>query len=243
MTPRQDVPDGPGGPEEVKLKGGLIHRLRNYFLTGVVITAPIAITAYLGWKFMAYLDRQTSVLIPAKYNPENYLPFAVPGIGLLVAILGLTLIGALTANFLGRYLLQMGERIVNRMPVIRNIYSALKQIFETAISQSSTSFRQVVLVEYPRPGIWAIAFLTATTSGEVGRRFDGREMINVFLPTTPNPTSGFLLFVPKEDAIYLDMSVEEGIKLVISAGMVIPPDTTAALAAQASTGPLDDIAN
>lgn len=206
---------------------GLTQRLRNYFLTGIVITAPIAITVFLGWRFISYLDRQTAVLIPAKYNPENYLPFAVPGIGLVIAILGLMLIGALTANFLGRYLLEFGERIVNRMPVVRSVYSALKQIFETAVSNSSSSFRQVVMVEYPRPGIWAIAFVTATTSGEIGRRFEGRDMINVFLPTTPNPTSGFLLFVPKDDAVYLDMSVEEGIKLVISAGMVIPPDSHA----------------
>lgn len=180
--------NNPDTPEEAPQRVGLTHRLRNYFLTGVVITAPIAITVYIGWKFVSYLDRKTAVLIPAQYNPENYLPFAVPGIGLVLAILGLMLIGALTANFLGRYLLEFGERIVNRMPVVRSIYNALKQIFETAVSNSSTSFRQVVLVEYPRPGIWAIAFLTATTSGEVSRRFDGREMINVFLPTTPNPT-------------------------------------------------------
>jgi uncharacterized membrane protein len=235
-------PAGPNTPGEEPQRIGLFHRLRNYFLTGVVITAPITITAYLGWKFLLYLDDRTSVLIPAKYNPENYLPFAVPGIGLVMTVVGLTLIGALTANFLGRYLIEVGERVVNRMPVVRSVYNALKQILETAVSSSSTSFRQVVLVEYPRKGIWAVAFLTANTSGEVERRFDGREMINVFLPTTPNPTSGFLLFVPKEDAIFLDMSVEEGIKLVISAGMVIPPDKAAELA-QGRSEVLDDIAN
>jgi uncharacterized membrane protein len=222
MFPPND--QSPDQASTIDQKIGLLHRLRNYFLTGVVFTAPIAITVFIGWKFIRYLDERTAVLIPAKYNPENYLPFAVPGIGLVIAVLGLMLIGALTANFLGRYLTEIGENIVNRMPVVRSIYNALKQIFETAVSQSSTSFRQVVLVEYPRKGIWAIAFQTANTSGEVFRRLNGREMLNVFLPTTPNPTSGFLLFVPKDDVVFLDMSVEEGIKLVISAGMVIPPD-------------------
>jgi uncharacterized membrane protein len=235
-------PVPPGLPDEEAPRFGVLHRLRNYFLTGVVITAPIAITAYLGWKFLVYLDDRTSVLIPAQYNPENYLPFAVPGIGLVVAMVGLTLIGALTANFLGRYLIQMGESVVNRMPVVRSVYNVLKQIFETAVSSSSTSFRQVVLIEYPRKGIWAVAFLTAYTSGEMERRFDGQEMINVFLPTTPNPTSGFLLFVPKKDTIFLDMTVEEGIKLVISAGMIIPPDKVKELS-PGGADVLDDMAN
>jgi len=226
--------------KEADKKISLSHRLRNYFLTGIVFTAPIGITVYIGWKFVHYLDERTSALIPAKYNPETYLPFAVPGIGLVIAVLGLTIIGALTANFLGRYLIEFGESIVNRMPVVRSIYNALKQIFETAMSQSSTSFRQVVLIEYPRKGIWAIAFQTADTSGEVRRRIDDRAMLNVFLPTTPNPTSGFLLFLPKDDVIFLDMTVEEGIKLVISAGMVIPPDRAAELAAGEIPAPGND---
>jgi uncharacterized membrane protein len=231
-----EAPDNDQPMEETEHKSGLFHRLRNYFLTGVVFSAPIGITAYIAWKFVRYLDEQTSILIPAKYNPENYLPFAVPGVGLVIALVGLTVIGALTANFLGRYLIEFGEGIVNRMPVVRSVYNALKQIFETAVSQSTNSFRQVLLVEYPRKGIWAIAFQTADTTGEVRRHLNGREMLNVFLPTTPNPTSGFLLFLPRDDVVFLDMTVEEGIKLVISAGMVIPPDRAVELAEK----PADD---
>ena len=135
----------------------------------------------------------------------------------------ITLIGALAANYFGRLLLRVGERILDRMPVVSSIYATLKQIFQTVISKTSSSFEDVVLIEDPRRGLWAIAFVTGETSGEVQRRTE-RKMINIFLPTTPNPTSGFLLFVPKSDLIFLDMTIEEGIKHVISAGLVTPPD-------------------
>ncbi len=205
---------------------GLWGRLRRNLLTGIVVTAPIAITFYLAWQFISLLDEQANRLIPAAYNPENYLPFSVPGIGLLLIIAALTLIGALAKNYLGRYLLGFGETILRRMPVIRNVYSGLKQVFETVVSQSSSSFEQVVVIEYPRPGLWAIAFVTADTKGEVAERL-GDDLLSVFLPTTPNPTSGFLLFVPRRDVTFLDMSVEEGIKLVISAGIVSPEEAVA----------------
>jgi len=204
-------------------KAGLFARLRNYFLTGIVITAPIAITIYLTYVFVDFVDANVTPLIPARYNPETYLPFTVPGLGLLVAVFVLILIGFLTANFLGRSFLNFGERIVARMPVVRSIYNALKQIIETVLAQSSSSFREVVLVEYPRRDIWAIAFVTSEAKGQVAD-LDDEAMISVFLPTTPNPTSGFLLFVPKKDLKFLDMSVEDGVKLVISAGMIWPSD-------------------
>ncbi|MBE7637376.1 DUF502 domain-containing protein [Sneathiella sp. P13V-1] len=204
-------------------KVGLLHRLRNYFLTGIVVTAPIAITIYLTYIFVDFVDANVTPLIPARYNPETYLPFGVPGMGVLVAVIALILIGFLTANFLGRSFLKFGERIVGRMPVVRSIYNALKQIMETVLAQSGTSFREVVLVEYPRRGIWAIAFVTSEAEGDVAD-MDEDAMISVFLPTTPNPTSGFLLFVPKHDLKFMNMTVEEGVKLVISAGMIWPKD-------------------
>lgn len=210
-------------PAEVTVKRSFSARLRTYFLTGVVVAAPISITIYLTSLFVETVDRRITPLIPEKYNPETYLPFGIPGLGLIIVLVFLVLLGMITANFFGRTLLNLGERMVDNLPVVRTIYGTLKQIFETIISQSSMSFRDVVLVEYPRKGLYAIAFVTAGTKGEIATR-SAVEMVNVFLPTTPNPTSGFLLFVPKSEVTYLDMSVEEGVKYVISAGLVTPPE-------------------
>jgi len=222
--PPQDTtpPDSPP-PQPITLRPTLWQRLRAYFLTGLVVTAPIAITIYLAWLFIDSIDRVITPLVPPRYSPETYLPFGIPGFGVIVVVVFITLLGALTANFLGRYLLGLGERLVSRMPIIRTVYGTLKQIFETVVSQSSASFKEVVLVEYPRTGLWAIAFVTADTSGEISRSFDD-DMVNVFLPTTPNPTSGFLLFVPRRDLIHVNLSVEDGIKLVVSAGIINPAD-------------------
>ena len=201
-------------------------RLRNYFLTGFVISAPIAITAYATWALIGWVDSWVKPYIPRVYNPDEYLPFPVPGFGLVVAIVLITLIGFLTANLIGRYVVTYSEGLLARIPFVRNIYSALKQIFETVFRDSSDSFKQVVLVEYPRPGLWALAFVATDTLGEVQARLDGpagEQTLSVFLPTTPNPTSGFLLFVPRSAVIVLTMSVEEAAKLVISAGLVAPP--------------------
>jgi len=224
----EQEPDGPGpsarGSRVVERAHptSLLARLRAYFLTGVIVTAPISITIFLVWQFLTFLDTQVEALLPARYNPENYLPFSLPGVGLLVVLGFLTLVGMMTANLAGRTLVRMGERLLSRMPVVRSVYGTLKQIFETVLAQSSRSFREVVLVEYPRRGIGAIGFVTGPTRGEVQDKAD-EELVNVFLPTTPNPTSGFLLFVPRKDLIPLDMSIEEGIKLVISGGIVAPP--------------------
>ena len=204
-------------------KRGLMSRLRAYFLAGVLVTAPLGLTGLLSWWFIDFVDEKITPLIPDRYNPETYLPFGIPGLGLLVLLIAVTLIGALTAGLIGRWLLQTGERVLNRMPVVRSIYSAIKQIFETVLAQQSNAFREAVLVEYPRRGIWAIGFITGTTMGEV-QNLTEEETVNIFLPTTPNPTSGFLLFVPKSDVVPLSMSVEEAVKMVISGGIVTPPD-------------------
>ncbi len=211
------------GNSKKPAKIGFLGKLRAYFLAGVLITAPISITFYLAWLFINFVDSKVTPLIPLKYNPETYLPFATPGLGLVVVFIVLTLIGALTAGFVGRLYLRTSERLLNRMPVIRGIYGAIKQILETVLAQQSNAFREAVLVEYPRRGIWAIAFITGRTEGEV-QNITAEECINIFLPTTPNPTSGFLLFVPKKELTPLSMSVEEALKMVISGGIVTPED-------------------
>lgn len=202
----------------------LSARLRAYFFAGILVTAPIGITLYLAWLIIDFIDGRVTPLIPARYNPETYLPFSLPGLGLLVAAVVLTVIGAFTAGLVGRWIVRLFDQMMQRMPVVRNVHSALKQILETVLAQQSKAFRQVVMIEYPRKGIWAIGFLTGDTVGEV-QNLTEDDVVNVFLPTTPNPTSGFLLFVPERDVIYLDMSVEDAAKLVISAGLVYPKKT------------------
>lgn len=213
--PASGPPAGPTQPHRLSLTA----RLRNHFFAGILVTAPAAITFFVAWKFIEFVDKQVANLIPDKYH----LDFSVPGLGLVVMVALLIAIGAFATGLVGRILFRSGERLLNRMPLIRSIYGALKQILETVLAQQSTAFRQVVLVEYPRRGIWAVAFITGVTEGEV-QNLTAQECVNVFLPTTPNPTSGFLLFVPREDVIVLDMSVEDGIKMVISGGIVTPPD-------------------
>ena len=213
---------------------GFVARLRTYFFAGVLVTAPVAITFYLAWLFISFVDNRVTPIIPARYNPETYLPFGLPGLGVVIVVIGLVIIGWLAAGYLGRFFVRLGERFVGQMPVIRSIYSATKQILETVLAQQSTAFRDVVLVEYPRRGIWAIGFLTGETRGEVQAVTD-QTVVNVFLPTTPNPTSGFLLFIPEEDVFVLDMTVEEGIKMVISGGIVAPPTPEGTVEGQIST--------
>ncbi len=212
-----------GAPATIPLRPALFARLRAYFFAGVLVTAPIGITIYLAWSVVSWIDQSVLPFIPAKYNPETYLPFSLPGIGLVVLLLFLTAIGAITAGMVGRMVVGYGERILSRMPVIRSVYSATKQIFETMLAKKSTAFREVVLVEFPRPGMWSIGFITGVTEGEVQELTD-EEVLNVYIPTTPNPTSGYLCFVARSEVYPLSMSVEEGIKMVVSGGLVIPPD-------------------
>ncbi len=197
-------------------------RLRNYFLTGIVVAAPVGITAYLTWTFVQWVDSRVKPLIPTVYNPDTYLPFSVPGVGLLFAILMLTLLGFLTANLVGRTIVSYGENLVERTPLVRNIYRALKQLFQTVLSQSSRSFQKVALVEYPEKGVWRVGFVATIAKGEVMERLADEDPLAVFIPNTPNVTAGFLVFVPRREAILLDMSVEEAAKMIISAGLVVP---------------------
>ncbi len=195
--------------------------VRRYFFTGVAVTAPIGITVYLSILFINFIDSNVKNLVPTRYNPDTYLPFNIPGTGLVVAIFLLIIIGFFTAGFFGRFFVNLGEKIINKLPVVRSIYGALKQIFQTILGSSSKAFREVVLIEYPRKGIWAIAFITSETKGEVKLNLK-TPCVNIFLPTTPNPTSGFLLFIPNKDIIRLNMNIEEGMKLVISGGIITP---------------------
>lgn len=204
-------------------KLGLIRHLRGYFFAGILITAPLGITFYLAWLFVNWVDNTITPLLPPTYNPETYLPFGVPGLGLLIVCIVMTLVGALTAGILGRFWIRTSERLLSRMPIVRSVYSALKQIFETVLSKQSNAFRDVVLFEYPRRGSWALGFITGKTEGEIQSSTED-EIVNVFLPTTPNPTSGYLLFLPRRELVLLSMTVEEGIKMVISGGIVTPPD-------------------
>ena len=192
-------------------------------LTGLVIAGPIGITLWIAWSFIKWIDQLVKPLIPAIYNPETYLPIEVPGVGLIAAVFGLVMIGFLAANIMGRTIFGLGEQILSRMPIIRSVHSGLKQIFETVLSQSGTTFQRAGLIEYPRRGLWAVVFIATEAKGETAVKLNGEDkMLSVFLPTTPNPTSGFLLFVPESDVIELDMSVEDAAKLVISAGLVAP---------------------
>ncbi len=219
--PSSELPPEPPPRPHLLPRPSLAGRLRNYFLAGVIVVAPVGITLFIVWHVVQVVDSYVVRALPDRYNPEQYLPFSVPGVGFLLMVVLITVIGMLAAGFIGRGVMRIGEGILNRMPIIRSIYGTLKQIFETVLSHSSQSFREVVLVEYPRRGTWAIGFVTGTTRGEIQERVEPK-LVNVFVPTTPNPTSGFLLFVPREELLRLEMSVEEGVKMVISGGIVVP---------------------
>jgi uncharacterized membrane protein len=204
-------------------KPTLLQRLRTDFLTGLVVVLPMFLTIYLVWATIHFVDSRIVPLIPGRYNPENVFGRNIFGLGVLVFISFTTLIGALAKGFIGRQILQFGEQLVERTPIVRSLYNGLKQIVETIFNQSGTSFQKACLIEYPRRGLWAVAFVATDTRGEIPGKADEPDLVSVFLPTTPNPTSGFLLFVPRRDMIPLDMSLEEAAKLIISAGLVTPP--------------------
>ncbi|MER2534429.1 MAG: DUF502 domain-containing protein [Rhizobiaceae bacterium] len=207
-------------------------RLRTYFLTGFLVSAPLAITAYIAWSLIGWIDSWVKPYIPARYSPDTYLPFAVPGFGLLVAVVVITLIGFLTANIVGRTIVRFGEHLLGRMPLVRGVYKALKQIFETVLSNKNDMFRQVAVIEYPRTGVWSIVFVATERETEINARLDkeGDPLVAVFMPCTPNPTTGFLMYVHRSEIVMLDMNIEDGAKLIISAGLVAPayskPDGT-----------------
>ena len=205
-------------------KPGLGAWLRARFFAGMVLAAPIAITVWLTYQFISFVDQQIKPLVPPEWNPERYTGFAIPGFGVLVAVLFLILLGMLATNLIGRSFLGAGERIINSVPYVRSIYQAIKQIFETFATSNNQNFREVVLIEYPKRGTWCIGFLSASAKGEVKTVLakEGGDFVGVFVPTTPNPTSGFLMYVHESELIRLEMSVEDGAKMIISGGLVAP---------------------
>lgn len=206
-------------------KSGIIAaRLRNYFLTGLIICAPVAITVWLVRSFIEWADSWVKPYLPSFYNPDTYSPVAIPGFGLLVAIVVITLVGFLTASIIGRSIINFGESLLNRTPLVRTIYKSLKQIFQTVLQDQSTSFKKAGLIEYPSPGLWSLVFIATDAKGEIAAKFDerGMDMVAVFLPPTPLPTAGFLLFVPRDKIVPLQMSAEDAAKLLISGGLVTP---------------------
>lgn len=207
-----------------------VARLRAYFLTGIVIAAPLFLTVTITWWFVQWIDGLVDPFIPPFYRPDSYLRFSIPGFGLLVALIFITLLGFLTRNYVGSRLVEVGENLLGHMPIIRGLYRGLKQIFETVITTQDKAFRTVGLIEYPRRGTWAVVFIAGETRGEIRRKLD--DTIAVYLPTTPNPTSGFLLFVKRSEVTILDMSLEDAAKLVISGGLVTPETPNIASAAQ-----------
>src|SRR5215475_7479766 len=231
----------PGAPEAgrpVSVRHGLAGRLRNYFLTGLILVGPAYITVSLTWWFINWVDDLVRPFIPLAYQPATYLPVKVPGTGLIIVLVALTLLGFLTANFIGRKFVEVGENIVNRMPVVRPIYKSLKQIFETFFAKGGSSFRRVGLVEFPSPGMWSLVFLSSSASAEIAARLPDTEHVAAFMPCTPNPTTGFFFYVPRRDVIDLDITVEAAMTLLMSAGMVQPSgnaDQQKKLAALAET--------
>jgi uncharacterized membrane protein len=212
--PEETAPDHPRG---------LMARFRNYFLTGLIVAGPVAITLYLTWWFVNWVDNLVRPFVPTAYRPETYLPFGLPGSGLIVAVFALTMLGFLTANLIGRTLVDLGERLLGRMPVVRAIYRGLKQVFETLFSGQGSSFRRVGLVEFPSPGMWSIVLISQSPSVNIASQLPGQEEhISVFLPCAPNPTTGFFFYVPKSKIIEVDMSAEDAATLIMSAGVVRP---------------------
>ena len=211
---------------EIKPKRTFVGLLRRWFFAGLLVSAPILLTVYITWLLVNIIDGYATSLLPSNLNPQTYFSFPLPGIGIVIGGVVIIFIGFLTTNFFGSTMIRVGEKLLGRLPVIRSVYGATKQIMETVMASQSDAFREVVLIEYPRRGIWAIGFVTGTTKGEV-QNMSSENLINVFVPTTPNPTSGFLLFFPREDTISLDMGVEEAVKMVVSGGIVTPDDPRA----------------
>lgn len=211
--------DGSGGRH-------LGARLRNAFLTGLLIVGPVTITLYIMWWLINLVDAWVKPLLPTHYNPDTYLPFPLPGLGLVVAIIGLTIVGALAANLLGRSLISTGELMLGQMPIVRNVYSAVKQIFESVITTAGPkqSFQKVGLIEFPSKGLWSLVFVTGETTGEIVEAKPGGEsdLLTVFMPTGIVPPAGFICFVPRKDVMLLSMSAEEAAKVVLSGGIVMP---------------------
>jgi uncharacterized membrane protein len=218
------VPGGPNpDPATPVPHHGIGSRIRTYFLTGLVVAGPVLITFYLVWSFVTWVDDLVRPFIPVAYRPETYLPVKVPGFGLIIAFVALTSLGFLTANLIGRTLVEAGEALLGRMPIVRPLYRGLKQVFETLFSKSGSTFRQVGLVEFPAPGMWSLVFLSTPPGSDITAQLPTQEEhVSVFMPCTPNPTTGFFFYVPRREIIDLDIPVEAAAKLIMTAGMIQP---------------------
>jgi len=215
-TPFDETPQPPRKP-------GMFAGVRASFLTGLVVILPVAMTIWLIWTLMGWVDSFVLPLIPSNLRPEHYIGINLRGVGVIIFLVFTIIVGWIAKGLIGKSLIRFAESLVNRMPVVRSIYSGVKQIAETVFAQSERSFEKACLVQYPRKGIWAIGFISTTAKGEIAGKVDTvSDLLSVFVPTTPNPTSGFLLYFPREDIIELNMSVEDAAKLVISAGLVYP---------------------
>ncbi|WP_294612137.1 DUF502 domain-containing protein [Roseovarius sp.] len=215
-TPFDDLPAPPKKPRR-------FAGLRASFLTGLVVIAPVGLTLWLMWTIVGWVDGFVLPLIPHNLQPQEYFGINLRGIGVIIFLIFTVVVGWIAKGLIGRSLIIFAESLVNRMPVVRSIYSGVKQIAETVFAQSESSFEKACLIQYPRKDIWAIGFISIEAKGEINEKAQsGSKLISVFVPTTPNPTSGFLLFFPREDVIELDMSIEDAAKLVISAGLVYP---------------------
>ena len=203
--------------------GYVISKLKTYLFTGILVTTPVSITFYMSYELFMWIDKLSRSLIPPKVVAKEIIPY-IPGIGVAILIAVLIVIGMFTTGFIGKFFVRLGDFIVSKIPLISSIYSLLKQLFETVLSPKSQSFKEAVLLEYPRKGIWIIGFLAAQTTGELAHKLPKMKMLSVFIPTTPNPTSGFLIIVPETDVIRLKMSVEDALKYVVSCGIVLPEE-------------------
>ena len=232
-----------GGPDAPR---GLMARLRNYFLTGLIVAGPIAITFYLTWWFVTWVDNMVRPFVPIDYRPETYLPWGIPGSGLIVAVIALTLLGFFAANLIGRQLVALGETILGHMPVVRAICRGLKQVFETIFSSNGSGLRKVGLVEFPSPGMWSVVLISHAPNQQMSESIPGEEEhVAVFLPCAPNPTTGFFFYVPKSKLIEIDISAEDAATLIMSAGVVQPGgnDAQKKIAALAETAQAANVAN
>lgn len=215
------------GPHEQSSDGHehrhLWGRLSRYFLSGVLVSAPLVVTFYILWGTITFIDEKVKSIIPYKDSLQTLLLVDIPGAGLIVGFVGFTLIGFFAAGIMGRFFLRLGEDLLNRTPLVRGLYNAVKQIFEAVFQKNTNSFKEVVMVEFPRKGIWSLGFVTGVTEGQI-QKMTQETVVNVFVPTTPNPTSGFLIFVPQSELVHLSFTVEEGIKMVVSAGIITPKE-------------------
>lgn len=221
----KNVPVTDNSEQPTSRRRGMFGALRNNFIAGVVVIAPIGLTVWLIWTLVGWVDGWVLPFVPDRLMPENFIGVNLRGVGVVFFLLFTILVGWVAKGLIGKSFLRWGEHLVSRTPIVRSIYNAVKQIAETVFAQSDTSFDKACLIEHPRKGVYAIAFISTTAKGEVDAKIPAdEEIVTVFMPTTPNPTSGFLLFLPRSDIKELDMSVEDAAKLVISAGLVYPAD-------------------